>query len=146
MILESMRGIKTAPSKQIEDLTRKNLALREMNGLLMGQPVQIEGQESILQSFGRDELNAAQYLADYLSGQENGDQIIDELFQDAQTFERLARQIGMIAALMSELDSLAPEDDFEGRKEARTMLGNLSLRLKRTARIAASRPGRLTTW
>lgn len=143
--LDSMQGIKTtSESEELRTLRQKNLALRELVGLQL--EVEVQGEASILSSFGRDELQAAQYLVEYLSGQEEGARRLDEIFTDAQTFERLARQISMVAALMQELDSLAPEDDFEGRAEARRMLANLSLRLKKTARIAAARPGRLTTW
>ncbi len=148
--LDSLHGIKTTASKsQLEaDLQReqqKNLALREMNGLHHGQPVQ---GESILKSFDRRGLQAAQYLASYLEGQEDGGgRTFDEVFQDARSFEDLARQTSLVAQLMAELDGLAGTDrDFEGRAEARRMLANLSLRLKKTSRLAARRSDKLKTW
>lgn len=146
-----LHGIKTPASKsQLEaDLQReqqKNLSLREMVGLHHGQPVQ--GGESILHGFDRRGLEAAQYLADYLAAQEDGGgRTLDAVFQDARSFEDLARQTSLIGQLMAELHDLANTDqDFTGRREALSMLGDLSLMLKKTARIAAGKGGRLTTW
>jgi len=138
----NLQGIIASESKELRTLRSKNLALREMVGLQHG--VEVEAGSSILESLSRDQLKAAEYLCTYLDGQQGGGDTLDTIFQAATSFSGLSRQLSMIGDLINELDSLAPENDFEGRKEARSMLANLSLRLKKTARIATTRrPGRL---
>ena len=142
--LDYLQGITISETEKLKNRVR---TYRELLAEMLG--TKVGGEENrfpLIRTLSREQLRGAEHLCTYLDGQEDGGAILDEIFQDAQSFERLSRQLQMVAALMLELDSLAPENDFEGRAEARRMLGNLSLRLKKTARIAAASPGRLRTF
>ena len=141
----NLQGITTSKSKELAALRKKNLDLREMVGLQHG--VEVEAGSSLMATLNPQQLRSVESLCVYLEGEEGGAEILDTIFQDARSFEDLSRQLFMVAALMQELDSIGVENDFPGRREARSMLGTLSLQLKKTARIAANaRPGRIASF
>lgn len=142
--LNSLEGIIASESKALKAERSKNAFYREALGLHLGAEVP-EG-FSIMGTLNPQQLRSVEALCVFLEGEEGGADTLDSIFKDARNFEELSRQLSMIAALMQELDSIPEERDFPGRKEARSMLGSLSLSLKRTARLSAARPGRLTTW
>ena len=114
---------------------------REALGLKLG--AETPEKFSIMGTLSPQQLRSVEYLCKYLEGQEEGGETLGTIFQDARNFSELSRQLFKIGELMQELDALVPEKDFPGRKEARNMLATLSLSLKKTARIAAARPGRI---
>lgn len=114
---------------------------REALGLKLG--AETPEKFSIMGTLSPQQLRGVEYLCKYLEGQEEGGETLGTIFQDARNFSELSRQLSMIGDLIQELDALVPEKDFPGRKEARNMLATLSLSLKKVARIAAARPGRI---
>jgi len=114
---------------------------REALGLKLG--AETPEKFSIMGTLSPQQLRGVEYLYKYLEGQEEGGETLGTIFQDARNFSELSRQLSMIGDLIQELDALVPEKDFPGREEARNMLATLSLSLKKVARIAAARPGRI---
>ncbi len=139
----NLQGIKPGESKELTAERSKNAFYREALGIQLGAEVPRQDGFTLMGTLSPQQLRGGEYLCKYLEGQEDGGETLGTIFQDARNFSELSRQLSMIGDLIQELDALAPEKDFPGRKEARNMLATLSLSLKKVARIAAARPGRI---
>ena len=133
--LDSLQGIKT--EKELKAANEKISFYRESLGLKMGAKPK-EG-FSLMADLSPQQLRSVEDLCRFLEGEADGAETLDSIFRDSNSFDELARQLAAIGGLMAMLDNIEPERDFPERAAARSMLGSLSLALKRTSRIAAGR-------
>lgn len=138
----SLQGI--TADKDLSAANEKISFYRDSLGIQMG--VKPQAQFSLMADLSPQQLRSVEDLCEFLAGEEDGGTTLDTIFRDANSFDELARQLSAIGSLMAMLDNIGPDNDFPGRKEARSMLGSLSLALKKTSRISAARTGRLRTW
>ena len=70
-------------------------------------------------------------LGDYLQAQ-GGSANLDELFRDIVTLDEASNRLDLIRTLLEQVDN---EEDFEGKREARAALADLSLEAKKLIRL-----------
>ena len=70
-------------------------------------------------------------LGDYLQAQ-GGSANLDQLFRDIVTLDEASNRLDLIRTLLEQVDN---EEDFEGKREARAALADLSLEVKKLIRL-----------
>jgi len=135
--LGSLQGITVSETDKLKNTIS---FYRKALGIQLGAEGSTQKTVDLMGMLSPQQLRGVEKFAGYLQGQEGGGDILDSLFKDITSADQLSRRLLLIANLLQELDAA---EDFPGRKEARSMLASLSLNLKRIARLAAARPGRI---